>query len=120
MPPHASSTRSSADGPSTSTRTATVPSGGVCRIALDSRLRTTRANSGSDPSTTGHVAASARSTTPLREATAASAATTPLTTSASGTSESVSRSAPAVIRDSSNRSSTIPDNASASAEIRPA
>ena len=51
----------------TSAATTTVPSGGVCRMALESRLRTTRASSGSLPRTTGHRQfPSARTCTPLR------------------------------------------------------
>jgi hypothetical protein len=82
----------------------------VCRIAFDTRLRTTRASSGSLPSTTGAVAALASTRTRLRFATGVCAASTSETTSRSATCDMVSTSAPAVIRDSSNRSSTMPES----------
>ena len=98
----------------------TVPSGGVCRIAFDNRFRTILASSGSLPSTTGHARTSAYTFTRLRCATGNAAATESLTTSRSGTADNVSRSAPAVILDSSNKSSTMPDSRVDSSLIRSA
>jgi hypothetical protein len=57
IPPHESATESRASWPSMPICTATVPSGGVCRIAFETRLPTILTSSGSLPVTTGHTSA---------------------------------------------------------------
>lgn len=98
--------------------TETVPSSGVYRTALSSRLATTRASSGSLARTAGQPDSAATSRMPRAWAIGAVTATASETTSPSGTVDSDSRSAPALIRDSSKRSSTSRVIRSVSTRIR--
>ena len=88
-----------------------VWSDGVCRMALTSRFRSTRISSWSDPWTTGHRgSADAVRWMPRRCAAGAAVSIACATSSSVETGPKVSARAPALIRDSSNRSSTIVDS----------
>ena len=108
MPPQPSWTRSHASAPVVPADSATRAPAGVCRTALDSRLRTTRVSSVSLPATVGQRSGSSATTsTPAAAAAAASAATASETTSPSASGTSSSRRAAEVARESWNRSSTM-------------
>ncbi len=118
IPPQPSVTANQPPSPSRPPLTVTVPSEGVYRIALRSRLARIRDSSGSLARTTGQPDSSATSRTPRAAATGAAEATASETTSPSATRARDSRSAPAVMRDSSNRSSTSPAIRSVSTRMR--
>nr|BFE70076.1 hypothetical protein GCM10020092_033770 [Actinoplanes digitatis] len=106
MPPHESETASQASPWSAPAVICTVPSAGVYRTELTSRFATTRDSSGSLPVTTGQPDSAATTRTRRLAASGAVVAMASETMSASGTLDRASLSAPALIRDSSNRSST--------------
>src|SRR5947209_327780 len=117
IPPHASRTDTTAAAPLSSNPASihTVPPAGVWRMALSRRLRTTRAISGVDRSTTGDGSPTA----PLSRIPLAPAMTDALATASETSSSSATRSrsrprAPASIRESSKRSSTRPERRSTS------
>ncbi len=88
-----------------------VASDGVCRIALTSRFRSTLISSLSEPCTVGQRgSADAVSAMPRRRAAGAAVSIAWATNSSVDTGPRVSAKAPALIRDSSNRSSTIVDS----------
>ena len=106
MPPHASATVMRTWSSPLSALTSMVPSLGVCRIALSSRLRITRPNSSGSTCTGRSVALSPMRRTPFARATGSALASASSTRSPAATRSRCSRIGPST-RDSSNRSATI-------------
>ena len=117
MPPQASDTLTQATPFCISASTSTIPSDGVCLIALVTRLRSARPISAVSMNTGMPRTAAPVSLTPLVLATGSALATTSATRSSRPTMRRDSRSAPAWIRDSSNRSSIIKLSRSTSRRI---
>src|SRR5271165_119487 len=117
IPPQASDTLTQAIPLCTSASTSTPPSDGVCLIALVTRLRRARPISAESTKTGMPRTAAPVSRTPLCRATGSALATTSATRSSSPTMRLDSRSAPAWMRDSSNRSSIIKVSRSTSRRI---
>ena len=117
IPPQASDTVTQAIPLCTSASTSTPPSDGVCLIALVTRLRSARPISAVSMNTGMPRTAAPVSRTPLDRATGSALATTSATRSSRPTMRRDSRSAPAWIRDNSNRSSIIRVSRSTSRRI---
>jgi EmrB/QacA subfamily drug resistance transporter len=117
MPPQPSATASRASPSSGLASTCTQPPGGVCRMALASRLVSARDSSRGSARTASCPVALPSSRTPCSRASASVLASTSLTRSFSVIWSGESCRAPEWRRDSSNRSSTIVARRSASARI---